>query len=162
MKKREIKTIIHEFDSVNDLDPKDRELAGRAREAAEKAYAPYSCFKVGASVLLEDGSFFDGNNQENAAYPSGVCAERVALSFASANHPHLRIETIAIAALSGDVLTNEPVPPCGFCRQVMIETELKQASPLRVILLGKDKVQLIENSRQLLPLYFDGSIFSSS
>ena len=161
MKKREIKTTIHEFDSVSDIDPKDRELARRARKAAEKAYAPYSRFKVGASVLLEDGTFFDGNNQENAAYPSGVCAERVAISFASANHPDLRIETIAIAALAGKELTNEPVPPCGFCRQVMIETELKQESPLRIILLGKDRVQIIENSRQLLPLYFDGSIFSS-
>lgn len=162
MKKREIKTIIHEFDSIAELEPEDRNLAGRAQKAAKKAYAPYSRFKVGASILLENGEFFDGNNQENAAYPSGICAERVAISFASANYPDLRIKTIAIAALTDDHLTHEPVPPCGFCRQVMIETELKQNSPLRIILLGKGKVQIIANARQLLPLYFDGSIFSGS
>lgn len=160
MKKREISTIIHEFSSLAELNKDDRILAERAQKAAYKAYAPYSQFKVGSSVLLENSEIIDGNNQENAAYPSGVCAERVALSFASASYPDLDIKAIAIAALMNDLVTDEPVPPCGFCRQVMIETELKQESPLRVILVGKAKVQIIESARQLLPLYFDGSIFS--
>ncbi len=156
---REIKTIIHEFGSVSELKPEERALALRAEKAAEKAYAPYSRFKVGASVLLKNGEIVDGNNQENAAYPSGICAERVAISYASANFPDLPIQTIAIAALNKEELTREPVSPCGFCRQVMIETELKQNCPLRIILVGKGKVQVIDSARQLLPLYFDGSIF---
>jgi cytidine deaminase len=158
---REIKTIIHEFDSVSDLEPEERALAIRAQKAAENAYAPYSQFKVGASVLLENGKVVDGSNQENAAYPSGICAERVAISYASATFPDLQVRTSAITAFNREQLTREPVSPCGFCRQVMIETELKQNSPLRVILVGKGKVQVIESARQLLPLYFDGSIFST-
>ena len=158
---REIKTIIHEFSSISKLEPEERSVALRAEKAAEKAYAPYSQFKVGASVLLKNGEIVDGSNQENAAYPSGICAERVAISYASANYPDLPVQVIAIAALKNDELTREPVSPCGFCRQVMIETELKQNSPLKIILIGKDKVHVIDSARQLLPLYFDGSIFSS-
>ncbi len=158
---REIKTIIHEFGSISELDQEEKDLAFRAEKAAEKAYAPYSHFKVGASVLLDNGEIVDGSNQENAAYPSGICAERVAISYASATFPDIPIRMLAIAALNNEELTRDPVSPCGFCRQVMIETELKQNSPLRIILVGKGKVQVIDSARQLLPLYFDGSIFSS-
>lgn len=157
---REIKTIINEFDSVAELNQEERDLAFKAEKAAKKAYAPYSRFKVGASVLVENGEVVEGSNQENAAYPSGICAERVALSYASASFPDLSIRAIAIAALNNDMLTREPVSPCGFCRQVMLETELKQNSPLRIILVGREKVQVIDGARQLLPLSFDGSIFS--
>ncbi len=157
---REIKTTIHEYPSLSELEPEEKDLALRAKKAAEKAYAPYSHFNVGASVLLINGKVVDGSNQENAAYPSGICAERVAISYASANFPDIPVRAIAIAALNKGDLTGEPVSPCGFCRQVMIETELKQESPLRIILIGKDKVQVIESASQLLPLYFDGSIFN--
>lgn len=157
---REIKTIVHEFDSVAELRQEERDLALKAEKAANKAYAPYSRFKVGASILLENGQVVDGSNQENAAYPSGICAERVAISYASANFPDLAIRMIAIAALNEETLTREPVSPCGFCRQVMIETEQKQNTPLRIILVGRGKVQVIDSASHLLPLCFDGSFFS--
>ena len=154
----EIRIHIEEFSSSEKLPETDQRLVTEAIKAISSAYAPYSGFSVGAAVLLANGAIITGNNQENAAYPSGVCAERVAISYASASYPDQKIKTIAIAAFLDKQPSKEPVPPCGFCRQVMIETEIKQDSPLRVILYGKNQIQIIENARQLLPLYFDGSI----
>ena len=157
MKIKEIKTIVHEYDSLSELDREERELVIKAREAAANAYAPYSGFRVGASVLLKNGAIVSGNNQENAAYPSGVCAERVALSSAATRYPETPVKTIAIAAISQNEPTREPIPPCGFCRQVMAESEFRFNSPMRIILSGKLKIQIVNGAGQLLPLVFDRS-----
>jgi cytidine deaminase len=119
------------------------------------AYAPYSKFKVGAAVLLEDGTVITGNNQENIAYPSGLCAERVALFAAGANNADKQVRSIAITA-EGDLLKDsEIVSPCGGCRQVMLETERRQKSPCRIILVGQNGNALVFNSAEdLLPLAF--------
>lgn len=159
MKVREITTVIHEFDSLSELDPEERNLVERARKAAEQAYAPYSGFKVGACVRLANGEIFVGNNQENAAYPSGVCAERVAISAAATSFPDIPVKTVAITAIYKNDFSEEPVPPCGFCRQVLIESEIRFNTPIRIIMSGREKVQIVENVRQLLPLVFDGSLF---
>lgn len=157
MKIKEIKTIIHEYDSPSELDKEDREVVIKAREAAAHAYAPYSGFKVGACVLLENGAMFTGSNQENAAYPSGVCAERVAISSAATRYPETPVKTIAIAAISQNEPTREPIPPCGICRQVITESEFRFNSSIRIILTGREKIQIIGSAGQLLPLVFDRS-----
>jgi cytidine deaminase len=142
------------YHSVDELQPEDRRLLDEALKAAFTAYAPYSGFKVGAAVLLSNGIIVPGSNQENAAYPSGLCAERVAIYSASAGHPGVRIVAIAVIALheSG---SHSPVSPCGDCRQVMAETEHRYSSPLKVIMAGADGTILItKNIGTLLPLMF--------
>ena len=119
------------------------------------AYAPYSNFKVGASVRLENGEIVVGNNQENIAYPSGLCAERVALFYVGANYPNVSIETICIVA-KGDLIPIDSIlAPCGCCRQVMIESEQRQSKPIRVILVNQNKtVVVIETVKHFLPFIF--------
>ena len=114
-----------EFDKPEDLDPADLELLTKAREIALNAYAPYSGFMVGAALRLESGTIVAGTNVENAAFPSGICAERNAISNASANHPGDRPVALAIAAFSGEDHSAEPVSPCGNCRQVIAEEEFR-------------------------------------
>ena len=158
MKNIKITTLIHELTSIEELEHSDRTLIQKAREASKKAYAPYSEFKVGASVLLENGEIISGNNQENAAYPSGLCAERVALFYANAKFPDQKIIAMAIVARKSDQLTSLPVYPCGSCRQVMIETEQKFQAPIRLILAGEDKIQVLDQVEQLLPMGFDKTL----
>lgn len=144
-----------EFRNDTELTDSDNELLRRAKEAARKAYAPYSSFRVGAALRLSNGQIIIGSNQENSAYPSGLCAERVALFAASANFPRLAVETIAITALDINPTLNEPVTPCGACRQVMAEFETVSGITMRIV-LGSDngKVYLIEGIHNLLPLMF--------
>jgi cytidine deaminase len=121
-----------------------------------RAYAPYSQFHVGAAILLENGTMVEGNNQENAAYPSGLCAERVAIFSVGANFPNQPIRAIAITASSATYVSVEPVTPCGACRQSMLEYELKQNTPIAVYLVSpSDEVIVIPSVSQLLPLHFD-------
>jgi cytidine deaminase len=121
-----------------------------------RAYAPYSQFHVGAAILLENGTMVEGNNQENAAYPSGLCAERVAIFSVGANFPNQLIRAIAITASSANYVSGEPVTPCGACRQSMLEYELKQNTPIAVYLVSpSDEVIVIPSVSQLLPLHFD-------
>ena len=130
-------------------------LLDAAVSAAKRAYAPYSQFQVGAAVLLKDGTVVEGNNQENIAYPSGLCAERVALFTAGASFPEQPVETIAIVAMKdGEVLPS--VAPCGACRQVMLETEQRYGQPIRILLCGKDETILINAASDLLPFSFSG------
>jgi len=150
-----INTIIHEYNSPEELDQTDRTLIIKAKEVSLKAYAPYSEFKVGASVLLENGEIICGNNQENAAYPSGLCAERVALFYANAKYPDQKVIAMAIVARKTENITSQPVSPCGSCRQVMIETEQKFHTPIRLILAGEEKIQILDQVEQLLPLGFN-------
>ena len=121
MKKRELKTVFIEYDAVEKLPSADKKLIVIAKKAAETAYAPYSEFHVGAAVMLENGVCIKGNNQENVAYPSGLCAERVAVFAASSQYPGVAIKTIAISAKSKKFKVCGPVTPCGACRQVLAE-----------------------------------------
>ncbi len=161
MRTKEIKTIIHEYDSIDELSKEDIEIINKAKQAAQKAYAPYSKFNVGACVLLETGETIQGNNQENAAYPSGLCAERVAMFYANAEYPDVPVKTIAVCAYVNSKLLNEPVPPCGSCRQVLLESEMRFHLPIKIILIGENKILIIDNAKQLLPLNFNSNNFSS-
>lgn len=155
MKKLEFKTTIIEYPSVDELDQQDKTLVEKAKEAASVAYAPYSKFCVGAALLLENGIYVKGSNQENVAYPSGLCAERVAVFSASANYPGIVIKTIAITAKSDSFIVETPITPCGSCRQVLAEYEHIQGSPIKIILSGaKGKVLVVSKVEDILPLSF--------
>ena len=144
--------------SYDELTEQDRALIDAAKSATRNSYAPYSRFQVGASALLSDGTIVTGANQENAAYPSGMCAERTVLFHAGAVHPTLAVTTLAIAAYTSGKFTNIPVPPCGACRQVMFETEQRYGTPIRLLLYGTEGIYIIEGgTRELLPLTFDAS-----
>ena len=143
------------LNSYTELGAEDLNLVERAFNACSKAYAPYSKFHVGASVLLANGEIVEGNNQENIAYPSGLCAERVALFWVGANFPTTNILTLAIVA-KGDLLpVDQILSPCGGCRQVMLETELRQDVPYRIIIVSQNNRTMIFNSaKDLLPFSF--------
>ena len=154
MKTREIKILVHEFENISELSPDEQSLLLEARRITGLAYAPYSGFHVGAAILLGNGQIVTGNNQENSAYPSGLCAERVALFYANANFPESVVKTIAISAAKNGVLANEPVKPCGSCRQALAETEVRFEKPIRIILDGQDAILVLEGVESLLPLSF--------
>lgn len=144
-----------EVESINDLENSDKILLNKAIEATNSAYAPYSEFRVGAALLLENGEIVIGNNQENAAYPSGLCAERVAMFYASAKFPGIPFKAIAITANSDKISINHPVSPCGACRQVMVEYEVLSKNPIKVILAGKTgAIHIIDSVKDLLPFSF--------
>jgi cytidine deaminase len=150
----EISFSYKEYEKPEDLDPDDMDLVFAARESALNAYAPYSRFRVGAAVRLKSGIIVTGANVENAAFPSGICAERSALSNSVSNHHNDNPLAIAIAALTDDGLTDEPVPPCGNCRQVIAEEESRTGNQIRIIISGKNKTMVIESISNLLPLQF--------
>jgi len=143
-----------EFENPAELETEDQELIAAAKEAANHAYAPYSRFRVGAAVRLESGIIVRGSNVENAAFPSGICAERTAISGSVTNFPNDRPLAIAIAAMSDEGLTAECVSPCGNCRQVIAEEEMRTGKQIRIILSGRDKIRVIEGISLLLPLQF--------
>ena len=154
MKSIKIVTKVLEYTNIEEVDSADRELIIAAQESCANAYAPYSKFKVGAALRLDDGTIILGTNIENAAFPSGICAERSAIYSAASNHPFSKPVAIAIAAMNEDGLTTDPVPPCGNCRQVIAEEELRNKQNLRVILSGKSKILIIEKGGDLLPIQF--------
>ena len=155
MKKLNLTLSFEEYASVADLPVQDRNLFEHAVRACDSAYAPYSHFRVGAAVWLENGSIVTGSNQENAAYPSGLCAERVALFNAGSQYPGVKIKAIAVTAISGKTNKQHPASPCGACRQVMAEYEQHHASPIRLIMMPKDSNILVaENIETILPLMF--------
>lgn len=142
--------------SYDEMDESDRSLADSAKAATLSSYAPYSRFNVGAALLLEDGTVVTGCNQENAAYPSGLCAERTALFRAGAEHPDTPVAAIAIAAQTGGKYLESPITPCGACRQVLAETETRYGGkPIKVILYGSEKCYIIDGGAPaLLPFCF--------
>ncbi|BDD10294.1 cytidine deaminase [Fulvitalea axinellae] len=143
------------YGSLGEMEEKDKELMQMARNACDNAYAPYSEFFVGAAVRLSDGRVEIGSNQENAAYPSGLCAERVALFGISARLGDVEVETIAVAARRSAPDSFVPVTPCGSCRQVMAEYEFRQEKPIRIIMEREDEEMLVSSSvADLLPLGF--------
>ena len=155
MTNKEIKIAYCEYESIDQLDSKDKILAESAIEAMSGSYAPYSKFNVGAAVRFDDGEIIKGANQENAAYPSGTCAERTALFYAGASRPDQPIEAIAIAASQNGELLENPVTPCGACRQVMVQYQVKSRIPMKVILIGSKKVMVFDKVNDLLPFVFD-------
>lgn len=155
MTNKEIKIAYMEYASIEELQPQDRLLAEAAVEAVALSYAPYSNFNVGAAVQFEDGEIVKGANQENAAYPSGLCAERTALFYASASRPNKAMTAIAIAAGQNGHICESPATPCGACRQVMAQYQTKSGMPMVVLLVGASKVWKFEKVDDLLPLIFD-------
>lgn len=155
MTNKEIKIAYTEYTSLDELSAEDRVLAESAIEAMASAYAPYSKFSVGAAVRFIDGEIVKGSNQENAAYPSGICAERTALFYASASRPDVPMNALAIAASQNGELIPEPVAPCGACRQVMIQYQLKSKCPMKVFLVGGEKIRQFDKVEDLLPFIFD-------
>lgn len=154
MRELELKSVI-KVCNMDELSAEEKHLVELAIEATSRSYAPYSKFHVGAAVRLDNGVEIIGCNQENAAYPSGLCAERTALFAAGAQYPDVPVRMLAIAARgTHDELEDEPVPPCGSCRQVMIESETRANAPMRILLYGKKYVYVIDGIRKLMPLTF--------
>lgn len=154
MKEITITTRIEQL-SMDELSPEYVRLVEKARAATYRSYSPYSHFRVGAAILLDNGEIVSGSNQENAAYPSGLCAERTACFFAHAAYPESRMEAIAIAArgVDGEYLDN-PISPCGGCRQALVEYENLDGKSMKVILVGANKVYLVPSVKDLLPFAF--------
>lgn len=140
---------------MEELSHEDRLLVESAMNATAKSYSPYSHFCVGAALLLADGSVVTGANQENAAFPSGLCAERTAIFAAQAQHPDQPVRAIAVAARSESGYTAKPIAPCGGCLQVMLEVEHRYGSPIRVLLYGTDGTYIIDSVKDMLPINFD-------
>jgi len=147
------------FETVNELDSVAQHLMNEAVNSRKKAYAPYSHFNVGAAILLENNVIVTGNNQENAAFPSGLCAERVAIYNAGANYPNKIIKIIAITASSSKHKVTKPVGPCGACRQSIAEYENKQKQPIEIYFMGEEgQIIKVNSLKDLLPFGFDGSL----
>ena len=154
MKEKKIE-IAYRIYTIDELDAADSELMQAAIEATRRSYAPYSNFHVGAAVRLADGTIVTGNNQENVAYPSGLCAERTALFYAHSQYPEVAVKALAIAAGQNGRLCETPATPCGACRQVMAQYQTKSGRPMSVLLIGADKIWKFEKVDDLLPLIFD-------
>ena len=156
MKKLEINTTFTAFQSVEELPQDIQSLMEQAVEIRKNAYAPYSKFKVGAALLLDNGEIVVGSNQENAAYPSGLCAERVAIFHSNAVYPNAKIIKMAISATSDNNKTTTPIPPCGGCRQSISEYEFKQNVPIEIYFMGEiGEIYKSDSIKNLLPLSFD-------
>lgn len=156
MNRVESKTSYELYNSIDELPADFKNLMLKARNATKTAYAPYSNYFVGAAVLLENGSIIEGSNQENAAYPSGLCAERVAVFAAGAHNPDVKIKAIAVAAYKGKKSEPEAVSPCGDCRQVMAEYEHRYKSGIRLIMQAEGgKIIVLDNVKSLLPFMFN-------
>lgn len=155
MTNKEIKIAYREYESLEQLEAEVRKLADAAIDAMKNAYAPYSGFSVGAAVMFEDGEIVKGSNQENAAYPSGLCAERTALFYASASRPDKAMAALAIAAGQNGEICGTPATPCGACRQVMAQYQVKSGRPMKILLVGADRIWEFDKVDDLLPLIFD-------
>lgn len=141
--------------SFSELNPTQQKLVEEAKSATSRSYSPYSHFSVGAAVLLDNDAIVSGSNQENIAYPSGLCAERTAMFSANSQYPDSAPVAIAIAAFNNGAFTEQPITPCGACRQVLIESEQRFHRPIEVLLYGEKQILLVKNISSLLPLSFD-------
>ena len=155
MNKRKLEIQYTVFKNREELPNEDKMLIDKAKEISEKAYSPYSEFRVGAAVLLDNGEIFTANNQENASYPEGLCAERIALFYAMSQFPTEKIKTVAICGNPSKFELNHFISPCGGCRQVMLECEERGQQKMRILLSGTSgEVLLIEGVENLLPFQF--------
>jgi len=159
MKEIKIESTFIVFDNLDELPQEISFLMQKAMEVRQKAYVPYSNFSVGAAILLDNNEIITGNNQENAAYPSGLCAERTAIFYAGAQYPNTKIIRMAITAGSKIKQTLIPIPPCGACRQAISEYEVKQDAPIEIYFMGETGKVVKSNSlANLLPLIFDRTV----
>lgn len=155
MKKIKIESFLEVYPSMEELPETILSLMKNAIAAREKAYAPYSQFLVGAALLLDNGKIISGSNQENASYPSGLCAERTAIYYAGAQYPEAQIRSIAISARAMHKVTSKPIPPCGACRQAIAEYEIRQRTPIEIYFMGEcGEVMKSDSLENLLPLLF--------
>ncbi len=146
------KITVYSYDECTEI---EKNLIDAAKQATSNAYAPYSHFRVGAALLLENGKIITGNNQENAAYPSGLCAERTAVFYANAQYPDQRIEAMAVAAFYNGEFTKDLISPCGSCRQVLLEVESRYNAPVKILLYNSNnEVYCAESMSSLMPLSF--------
>ena len=158
MKEIQIETKLSVFESFEELSQSEKDFMNQAIEIRKKAYAPYSKFQVGAAIVLDNGVVLQGSNQENAAYPSGLCAERVVIFYAGANYPNNKITKLFISATPSDRDSENPIPPCGSCRQSIAEYEIKQDLPIEIYFMGaKGAVYKSNSLKNLLPFMFDKS-----
>jgi len=158
MKRLQLVTNYTVFDTLSELDTQSQELMNIAIKARKQAYAPYSKFSVGAAILLDNDEIIIGNNQENAAYPSGMCAERVAIYSAGSRYPKVPLLKLAISASSSLKEVVQPVAPCGACRQAISEYEVTQNRPIEIYFMGASgKIIKVDSLKDLLPLGFDKS-----
>lgn len=162
MNKRTL-TIPFIIKTDDELSEAERMLCAKAKEATLRSYSPYSHFSVGAALELSDGTIVSGSNQENAAYPSGLCAERVAMFYATSSHPDLAIRRMCITArdVNGTFVTT-PISPCGACRQSLLEAELRHAIDIEVLLYGTAHTIILQSIKSLLPLAFCQTDLQSS
>lgn len=158
MKTLIIETAIQVYPNIEQLSQEEKELLELARTSLEHSYSPYSNFKVGAAILLVNGKMMGGSNQENASYPLCLCAERVVISAADSQYPGIPIKTLAVTAKNPNMVINQPVSPCGACRQSILEVENKHAQKVKVILQGETgEIYILDSAKDLLPLSFDAS-----
>ena len=156
MENKEFNFKFTNISDLSELDDISNRLINKAKSAAKHASAPYSEFKVGAAALLENGEIITGSNQENAAFPSGLCAERIALFYANSIFPDVPVKTLTVAALQNGEYLKFPVAPCGSCRQVILETQTRFKNKIQVIMYGEEKSTVVEDAAFLLPFPFDG------
>ncbi len=156
MKTIKISAEINIYDSIAELNENDKKIIGLATEASDLAYAPYSKFKVGAALQLNNNKTVSGSNQENASFPVGICAERVALANHAMQYPGISIDSIAVYV--NNKPSRQPAAPCGMCRQALYEQEVKQKSPIRILLKGNgNEIVAVNSVKDILPLGFSGS-----
>ena len=154
MKELKITTNVRVY-QYDELVEEDKILVDKAKAMTENSYAPYSNFHVGAAVLLSNGKIVGGSNQENAAFPSGTCAERTTVYYAHSKYPEAKFEKLAIAAKKDGKFTSYPVSPCGACRQSILEYETLGKQPVKIYLYGDDGIYVVDRVADLLPLHFD-------
>ncbi len=155
MEKKDLNICYTEYASKAELGESDLELLDKAIQATESSYAPYSSFNVGAAVRLSNGEIVQASNQENAAYPSGLCAERTAIFYAHAKYPAEKITALAVVAKNNGKLTNGLTYPCGACRQVLYESQTRACSPIKIIVGSADRALVLDSVDDLLPFAFD-------
>jgi len=156
MKKKESSFKFTEISDLKELDEISIRLINKAKATSENAWAPYSGFKVGAALLLENGEIITGNNQENAAFPSGLCAERTAIFYANSVFPDVPVKILAVAAQQKGEFIKVAVAPCGSCRQVILETQNRFKKSIKLIMYGDEKTIIVEDAAFLLPFPFEG------
>ena len=155
MEQKNLIIKYNEYPGNVGLQPDERELLDHAIKVAANAYAPYSKFNVGAAVRLSNGKIISASNQENAAYPSGLCAERVALFYANSSYPDAYVDSIAIVATVNGKLCNTPTYPCGACRQVMTESQMRGRKPVKIIFGSESVTQIVYSTESIMPFAFD-------
>lgn len=155
MKVKEVKVEFLEYENEQELTSEEQNLLSEALNSVKKSYAPYSEFHVGAAVLLENGVVVTGSNQENAAYPSGLCAERVAMFYANSQYPGMKIKALAIRAKAEHFDVDKPITPCGSCRQVIVEAEHRQQEKIKILMKGETgPIHVVSGIEALLPFTF--------